>query len=210
MRDPKRTGFRILFHACALFPLIWLLWDLAQGNLTADPIRAIQLRTGRYTLTILVLSLACTPLYRFLGIRPALQLRRPLGLYAFAYASLHFLNLIAIDYGFNITFLRQDLPDKRYILVGFAAYLILLALAITSTQGWQRRLGKGWKRLHRFVYAAALLAIVHFLWQVKADGRAPLIYGGVVVLLLAMRLLVLRRIASEHFGWLHGLPLDEN
>ncbi len=197
MRDLKATIVRVVVNGGALLPLLWLLWDLSQGHLTANPIREIQIRPGRYTLALLLLSLACTPVYRLLGLRQILDLRRPLGLYAFMYASLHFLNFLGVDYGFNFSLIREDLFEKRYAVVGFAAYLILLALAVTSTQGWRNRLGRNWKRVHRLVYAAAILGVVHFLWQVKADSRVPVIYGGVLVLLLALRLPWLRQVATR-------------
>ncbi|MBI2831864.1 MAG: sulfoxide reductase heme-binding subunit YedZ [Chloroflexi bacterium] len=188
MRCPKALTHRIVFHVAALLPLLWLLWDLSQNQLTANPIREIQLRTGRYALTLLALSLACTPAYRISGLRQFLDARRPLGLYAFAYASLHFLNFMAVDYRFDFSLIREDLLEKRYAVAGFATYLILLALAVTSTRGWRERLGKKWKRLHRLVYVAAILGVVHFLWQVKADATIPVIYAIAVVLLLAFRL----------------------
>lgn len=198
MRDPKTTALRVAVHAGSLVPLVWLLWDLSQGHLTANPVREIQLRTGRYALTLLVLSLACTPAYRLLGLRQLLDLRRPLGLYAFLYGSLHFLNFLAIDYRFNLAFIRDDLFEKRYAVVGFAAYLILLALAITSTQGWQKRLGRTWKPLHRLVYAAAILGVVHLLWSVKFTNSLPLVYGAILALLLALRLPWLRQANTRY------------
>jgi sulfoxide reductase heme-binding subunit YedZ len=119
-------------------------------------------------------------------------LRRPLGLYAFMYAGLHFLIFVGLDYGFDLDLIGQAILNQRYVLVGFAAGLLLLLLAITSTRGWQKRLGKNWKRLHRLAYLAAILAIVHFMWLVK-DIREPLRYGAVVALLLIVRIPVIRR-----------------
>lgn len=116
------------------------------------------------------------------------MLRRPLGLYGAAYAGLHFLNFVGLDYGFDLPLMWADIAGKRFVLVGFAAFLILLALAVTSSQGWRRRLGKNWRRLHRLIYAAGLLAALHFVWQAKLDLRVPLIYAGVIVLLLILRI----------------------
>lgn len=188
MRRCKLYWFPILVHVCAILPLAWLFWDFTKDQLTANPIREIQLRTGKSTLNLLVLTLACTPVYNMFGFRPALELRRVFGTYAFVYASLHLINFIGLDYGFNFPLLRVDIADKRFVIAGFTAFLILLALMVTSTGGWKRRLGKNWKRLHRLIYAAALLAILHFIWQTKADFRMPFIYGGVVVLLLFLRI----------------------
>jgi sulfoxide reductase heme-binding subunit YedZ len=121
-----------------------------------------------------------------------MRVRRALGLYAFMYAGLHFLTFVGLDYGFDFDLLGQGILDQRYVLVGFAAGLLLLPLAITSTQGWQKRLGKNWKRLHRLVYLSSILAIVHFMWLAK-DNREPLRYGVVVALLLIMRIPGIRK-----------------
>ena len=167
-----------------------------------NPIQEVTLRTGRYALILLILSLACTPLNTLLGFRWVLPLRKWLGLYAFMYASFHFLIFIGLDYGFDLELILEAIFEKRYALVGFTAFLILLPLAITSTKGWMKRLGKNWKRLHRWVYLASLLVIVHFVWLVKADIRRPLAYGAVVVLLLVLRTPWVRRKASKFRSWL--------
>ncbi len=188
------TALRVAVHVGALTPLAVLVWSLVSGNLTANPIEAIQLHTGKMAINLLLLSLACTPVYFVSGFKPVLLLRRPLGLYAFMYVSLHFINFIAIDYGFNFTLIREDaLLGKRFILAGLAALLLLLPLAITSTSGWRKRLGENWRRLHWLSYPAGILAVVHYIWQTKVDIRLPLIYGGVLLLLLAFRLPVIRR-----------------
>ena len=188
---------RLLTHLGSIVPLIVLIWDGLHNRLTVNPIQEISARTGKIALVLLVLSLACTPLNTLFGLRHLLRLRRPLGLYAFAYATLHLLNFTVVDYGLDPVLLREGILEKRYVLVGFAAFLLLLPLAITSTTALQRRLGKHWKRLHRLVYAAALLAVVHFVWLVKADVREPLLYGAIVVGLLALRLPPIRRMATR-------------
>jgi len=188
MRQLRVPVLGILVHVAALLPLAVLLWDLAHHQLTANPIQEIQLRTGKYTLVLLVLSLIITPLYSVSRLGQLPPLRRTLGLYSFMYASLHFLNFIGLDYGFNFALIWADIGNKRFILAGFPAFLILLTLAITSTQGWLRRLGKNWKRLHRLVYLAALLAVLHFLWQVKTDPRQPLVFAAIVISLLVIRI----------------------
>lgn len=188
MRQFRLPGLEIIVHVAALLPLALILWDLAQHQLTANPIQEIQLRTGRYALILLVLSLAITPLYTASRLEQLPPLRRTLGLYSFLYASLHFLNFAGVDYGFNLALIWADIGNKRFILAGFPAFLILLALAITSTRGWIRRLGKNWQPLHRLVYLAALLAVLHYFWQVKADIRPPLVYTAIVVFLLVVRI----------------------
>lgn len=197
MRRLSPNVLRAATHVGALLPLIVLIWDGLNNGLTVNPIQEISARTGKAALILLVLSLACTPLNTLLGFRQALTLRRPLGLYAFAYATLHMLNFALVDYGLDPVLLREAILEKRYVLVGFAAFLLLLPLAITSTKGFQRRLGKQWKQLHRLVYVAALLAIVHFVWLVKADVREPLIYGAIVAGLLALRIPLVRRLLTR-------------
>lgn len=177
-----------IVHVGALLPLAKIGWDFWFNQLTFNPIQELTFRTGWYALILLILSLACTPLNTVLGWRQALPLRKPLGLYAFMYALLHFLIFIGLDYGFDPQLIWEATFEKRYALVGFSAFVILSALALTSTRGWQRRLKKNWKRLHRLVYLASLLAIVHFVWLVKADIREPLSYGAVLLLLLSLRL----------------------
>lgn len=173
-------------HLAALTPLAVILFLAWQGRLTANPIQDITLRTGQTALVLLVLSLSITPLYTAFTLKELLPLRRRLGLYAFFYATLHFLTFVGLDYGFDAGLLKEAIFEKRYALVGFAAFLVLLPLAVTSTKGWMRRLGKRWKALHRWVYVAALLVIVHYVWLVKADIRLPLLYGAIVGILLAL------------------------
>ncbi len=199
MHKLRTHWLQLLTHIAALSPLAVLVWDFAQGQLTVNPIQEIQLRTGKYALVLLVLSLACTPVSTLVRFKQALLLRRPLGLYAFMYASLHFLNFVGLDYGFNFGLIREDIFEKRFALAGFAAFLCLLPLAITSTKGWRNRLGKNWQRLHWLVYLAAPLAVAHFAWQVKADLRAPLLYGAVVVLLLIIRIPGIREAVGRFY-----------
>lgn len=201
MRWFRASGIKILAHIGALLPLVILIWDFSQGQLTADPIREIQLRTGKAALVLLVVTLGCTPAYLILGFEQARQFRRLFGLYSMMYASLHFLNFIGLDYGFDLSLIREDIFEKRYAVAGFAAFLVLLALAVTSTGGWKKRLGKKWRRFHRLIYVAALLAVLHFLLQVKAGLREPLIYGAIVVILLVFRIPSVRVAVSKSGEW---------
>ena len=195
----KVPGLQILVHIGALVPLAWLAWQFSQDNLTANPIREIQLRTGRYALNLLVLTIACTPVYNIFGFKPARQWRRTLGLYAFMYAGLHLLNFIGLDYGFNFALIEEGIAAKPFALVGLAAFIILLPLAVTSTKGWVKRLGNNWPRLHRLVYLAGILAVIHFIWLTKSKAgiRLPLVYGAVIALLLIVRIPVIRRLISR-------------
>ena len=184
-------GFRVFKAALFVFaalPAALLIVDALQGNLTADPIEEITHRTGWWALTLLMATLAVTPLRRLTGWNALIRVRRMLGLFAFSYALLHLLTYVVLDLFFAFEILLEDVVKRPYITVGFTAFLILLALAVTSTRGWIRRLGPRWQRLHRLVYVAALLGVVHFYWQVKADTREPLIYAGVLLTLLVARL----------------------
>ncbi|MFC1964708.1 sulfite oxidase heme-binding subunit YedZ [Chloroflexota bacterium] len=201
--DRQITIIRIVIHIAALLPLATLIWDFTQGNLTANPIQEVQLRTGASAINLLMLSLACTPVNILTGFRPVLVLRRPLGIYAFFYALLHFINFIGIDYSFNLALINEDIFEKRYAIVGFASFILLLPLAITSIKRLRQRLGKNWQRLHWLVYLAASLAVIHYIWQTKVDIRLPIIYGGVLVILLAIRLPAVRNFAWRRFKWLN-------
>jgi len=193
MRLPSTRTQKIITHIGALTPLAILVWDYLHNDLTFNPIQEITFRTGRYALTLLILSLAVTPVASLTGLRKLLPLRRLLGLYAFFYAALHFLTFIGLDYGFDAVLLREAIFEKRYALVGFMAFVLLMSLAATSSRAMMKRLGKNWKRLHRLSYAAGMLVIIHFVWLVKADIRRPLLYGAVLVAFLLLRWPPLRR-----------------
>lgn len=197
MKKRKTSPLQILTHLGSWVPLAWLLWDLWQGNLGPEPIRAATLRTGKAALVLLVLSLACTPLNILVNYKPVLRLRRPLGLYSFMYASLHFAIFIGVDYFFDFSLIKEALFEKRYALVGLATGLILLALALTSTDASKRRLKANWKRLHRLAYVAGVLAVVHFIWLVKQGVTEPWIWALVVGFLLLIRLKSVKNWVSQ-------------
>ena len=197
MKFPRFNFLQWVVHIGAWIPLILMGIDFLQENLTINPIQEITSRTGKTSLVLLVLTLAATPANTVLGLRSALKVRRALGLYTFMYVLIHFFIFIGLDYGFNLVLLKEAIFEKRYALVGFSAGLIMLPLALTSTRGWMARLGKNWKRLHRFVYLAGILAIVHYVWLVKSDIRDPLAYGLAVLLLLIARLRIVRKALSS-------------
>ena len=214
----KFTPLQILVHLLAWSLAAWLARDAWTGNLTVNPIQAATQRTGKYALVLLVLSLACTPLNTLFGWRQALRVRRPLGLYAFLFAATHFAIFIWIDYGFSWEFIRLEIIDKRFILVGAGALTILSLLAATSFNWWKKRLGKRWKSLHRLVYLAAPLVVLHYAWarkgdifRLQGDILQPLAFGIVVTLLLLARLPALRRGAVKLRGELQRrLALEAN
>lgn len=158
------------------------------GDLTANPIEYITHQTGWWALAFLTISLTITPIRRLTGRNEVIRLRRMLGLYAFFYATLHLAVWIGLDNFFDGPAMVEDVLERPFVTIGMATYLILLALAVTSTTGWVRRLGRRWQQLHRLVYVAAAGAVVHFWWLVKADTREPQRWALAVVILLAFRL----------------------
>jgi len=197
----RRNWLRIAVHGGVWLSLAWLGLQYARGAFIVDPVREMTTYTGKAALVLLVLSLACTPIVTLTGWKRVGRVRRALGMYAFLYAAIHLAIFVGLDYGFDLKMLGEGIGDQRYVLVGFAAGLVLLALALTSTRGWQRRLGRAWKRLHRLAYLAGILAVVHFLWLVK-DPREPLRYAVLVALLLGLRIPAVRRAAIRLRHWL--------
>ena len=158
------------------------------GQLGVNPAETIQLATGRWALKFLLISLAITPIRRLTGWNIVIQYRRMLGLFTFFYAAAHFLSYWAFDLGFSFAAMIGDILKRPFIALGFAAFMLLLPLAVTSTKGWIRRLGKKWAQLHRVVYLAAVLAVIHFAWKVKVFTGDPVIYAVIVTILLGFRL----------------------
>jgi sulfoxide reductase heme-binding subunit YedZ len=181
----------------ALLPLALLVRDVASGALGADPIAVALNRLGLLALILLVASLAATPLKRVFGWTWPLRLRRMLGLLSFFYACLHFLAYAVLDQGLDLRAIAKDVVERPFITMGFAALVLLVPLAITSTHGMRRRIGAlRWARLHRLVYVIAPLAALHFYFRVKRDASEPLTYAAVIALLLLIRLLT--RKARKH------------
>jgi len=178
---------RVLAHALALTPMLWLAHDAFLGQLGADPVAELSQRSGDWTLRLLLLTLAVTPLRRFTGWRWPGNYRRMLGLHTFAYACLHFSVYLVLDLGGYWAQILDDIVKRPFITVGFLAWLGLLPLAATSNRAAMRRLGRRWGLLHRLVYPIAVLAVLHFIWLVKADLREPLIHAGVLAVLLLAR-----------------------
>lgn len=165
-----------------------------RDTLGANPIEKITHETGEWTLRLLLATLAVTPLRQWLGWRALAPYRRTLGLLCFTYASLHLATYVVLDLFFAWEIVADDLRERPYILAGFTGFLCLLPLAITSTRGWIRRLGRRWTQLHRLIYVAGVAGVVHFLWLVKADLLEPAIYASILcALLLARALWTLRR-----------------
>lgn len=179
---------KTVVHGLALLPFAWLAWRVWNDDLGADPVQAITHCTGDWTLRFLLAALAVTPLRRVTGWTVLARFRRLVGLYAFFYACLHFATYLVLDLGGYWPQVLEDIVKRPYMMVGFAAWLLLLCLALTSTQASVRWLGRRWAQLHKVVYAAGVLGVLHYLWLVKADLREPLLYAALLALLLAARI----------------------
>jgi len=181
--------------------LAFILWEYSSGSSVVNPTNDVQLKTGRWALVFLLATLAPTPLFRLTGWGPVLALRRAFGLVTFAYVLVHFLNFVWIDYGFNFTWLRQDLLDKRYAIAGFAAFLLLVPAFVATFPGARRRLGLKWSRVRWLVYAAAVVAMVHLIWTIKVAGLGRgLTYAVFLAVLLAVRLPWVNRLTLRRKG----------
>ena len=176
----------LVFVAC-LIPLGYIGWAFSMDQLGANPIEEVIHQTGDWTLRFLLITLSLTPLRSLTGSGKWLQFRRMIGLYAFFYATLHLLSYVVLDQFFDWPEILKDIIKHPYITVGFLAWLLMIPLAVTSTKGMMKRLGRRWKQLHRLVYVIAILGIIHFTWLVKADYQEPLIYGLILSLLLGLR-----------------------
>lgn len=200
----RYTPLQILIHLGAWFPIARLVFEAFTGGLTANPIQHIEQRTGRAAITLLMLSLAATPLNSLFGWSEMIKRRRALGLYAFMYAVIHVVVFADLDYGLAWSLIVQTVFEKPYILAGAAAFLLLIPLAATSFDVWKVRLRKNWKRLHRLVYLIAPLVVLHYAWGKKGtlfalqgDIFLPLIYGLIFLLLMILRIPAVRRFLAS-------------
>ena len=196
----RYTPLQIAVHAYAWSELVVLIYKFFTHDLTANPIQYLEQRTGRHAITLLVLSIACTPLNTLFRWSQLLKRRRALGLYAFMYATIHVLIFVNLDYGLAWSLIVQTIFQKPYIVVGLTGFLLLIPLAWTSFDIWKKRLGKGWKRLHQLIYFIMPLVLLHYAWSKKGDVFRlsgdivrPLIYTLIAAILLLMRVPPIRR-----------------
>jgi len=169
-------------------PFVLLSWGLLRGDLGINPVETLQHTTGDWTLRFLIFTLAITPLRKTFKLPELIRYRRMLGLFAFFYVVLHFLTYLGPDQSFNFSGMWDDVAKRKFVTVGFAAFVLLIPLAATSTAGMIRRLGgKRWQALHRLIYICAILGVIHYYWLVKSDVRKPLFYGALVGILLLWR-----------------------
>ena len=187
-----RTAKVLLFVLC-LIPLALMIVDGLYNRLGTNPIEEITHRTGDWTLRFLLITLTVTPARRLLGRPELLRLRRMLGLFAFFYASLHFVTYFWLDQFFDFAEIAKDVIKRPFITIGFAAFILLIPLAVTSTNRMMRRLGRRWQQLHRLVYVIAIAGVLHYWWLVKADVRTPAIYASLLAVLLGYRVWVARK-----------------
>jgi len=174
--------------AIGCLPAVALAVAAALGELGAEPIETITHTTGEWGLRCLLASLAVTPLRRLTGFAALAPCRRPLGLLAFGYASAHLATWLGLEHFLDWAAIFEDIFERPYVTAGMAAFLCMLPLAVTSTRGWQRRLGRRWVRLHRLAYVAGVAAVLHYLWLVKADLAPPLVHAAILAMLLGARL----------------------
>jgi len=200
MRLPRLKPIQWAVHIGAWIPLAVLVYDFFNHHLTVNPIQAAEIRTGDTAIVLLIMSLACTPLNMLFRIPDLIKLRKPLGLYAYLYASIHLLIFLGLDYGFDPQMILQTVVEKPFVIVGLIGFVLLSALAVTSFRWWMAKMGKSWKRLHQLVYGINLLIVLHFGWSAKGDffrlhGDVfrPFLAGVVVLLLLSLRIPAVRK-----------------
>ena len=172
----------------SLVPLVGLIFIVLTGRTSPNPAEDILLTTGIWTLRFLLLTLAITPIRRLMGWNEVIKYRRMFGLFAFFYACTHLLSYIAFDRFFAFDEVAADIAKRPFITAGMAAFVLMVPLAITSTKGWIRRLGKRWQMLHRLIYVSAIAGCLHFIWKVKVVIGEPIYYAAVLAALLAFRL----------------------
>lgn len=179
---------KVVLWLGALAPAAWMVAAIFRGWLGANPIEKLTHVTGMTTLVLLLVTLSVTPVRRITGWNPVIRLRRPLGLFAFFYALTHFVIWFVFYNVVNFGYMMDDVAKRPFITVGFAAFLTLIPMAITSTKGWIRRLGKRWNTIHKGIYVAGALGVIHFYWLVKADKRLPVLLGVCLLVLLVLRI----------------------
>ena len=182
------TLARTAVFALCLVPAGWLTYALFYGDLGVNPAETLQLQTGIWALRLLVVTLAITPLRRITGWNRLIQYRRMLGLFAFFYACLHLASYVVLDRYFDLSGIWDDVVERPFITAGMVAFVTMVPLAVTSTRGWIRRLGRRWQLLHRLVYLSAIAAAVHYLWKVKVVIGSPVYYAAIIAGLLLFRL----------------------
>ena len=200
MKKFPYTPLQIAVHLYAWSGLVLLLFDYFTSNLSPNPIQDLEQRTGRHAITLLVLSLLCTPINTIFKWSEPLKRRRALGVYAFLYATIHMIIFVDLDFGLAWSSVIKEVVEKPRLIVGVIAFILLIPLALTSFDIWKKRLGKNWKRLHQLVYLIAPLVFLHYIWSKKGDllslqGEVlkPMIYGLIIGIFLIFRIPPIRK-----------------
>lgn len=189
-----------LAHLLCLAPFGLLLWAAFDAGLGANPVERLTHETGQWTLRLLLITLALSPLRQWSGSAAWLRFRRMTGLYAYFYSCCHFAIWFIADHSLDVADMFDDIVKRPYITLGFSAFVLLLPLALTSNRAMQRRLGRNWRKLHQLVYAILLLGVLHFMWQVRADYLEAAIYAIIAVVLLLHRVGPLKRLSLRSFS----------
>jgi sulfoxide reductase heme-binding subunit YedZ len=176
--------------------LSWIAAKYVRHKLGVNPIRELEIETGLWTLRMLAITLSVTPVRRITGWNGIAKYRRMLGLFTFFYASVHLSMWAGVDWFFAWADMGEEILKHKYILIGMTTWLVMLPLALTSTRGWVKRLGRNWVKLHRLIYVAAVTGTIHYLWAVKKDTFFPLVYFGIFAALLLYRLIAVQRRSS--------------
>ena len=217
MKKIPYTPLQIAVHLYAWSGIIFLIFDFLAGRLSANPIQDLERRTGRHAITLLVLTLMCTPINTIFKWSEPLKRRRALGLYTFLYVTIHVIIFADLDYGLAWSRLYQEVIEKPRLIVGFMAFLIFIPLAITSFDIWKKRLGKNWKRLHQLIYLIGPLAFLHYVWSKKGDVLSlqgevvkPLMYGLVIAIFLIFRIPPIRKALASFSTRMRALLPGKN
>ena len=186
-RQINQGYLKVLIFTLSLMPIFFIIYQIITNQLGPEPIKDITHHTGKWTLYFIVITLAMTPLKKITKMNIWINYRRMFGLFIFFYASVHLMTYVGLDYRFDLTSIGDDIIKKKYIFIGFSAWLLLIPLAVTSNKRMMKILKDKWKKLHKLIYLISLFGVIHYLWLVKRDLTEPLIFLVVILILLAFR-----------------------
>ena len=186
-RQINQGYLKVLIFTLSLMPIFFIIYQIITNQLGPEPIKDITHHTGKWTLYFIVITLAMTPLKKITNMNIWINYRRMFGLFIFFYASVHLMTYVGLDYRFDLTSIGDDIIKKKYIFIGFSAWLLLIPLAVTSNKRMIKILKDKWKKLHKLIYLISLFGVIHYLWLVKRDLTEPLIFLVVILILLAFR-----------------------
>ena len=186
-RQINQGYLKVLIFTLSLMPIFFIIYQIITNQLGPEPIKDITHHTGKWTLYFIVITLAMTPLKKITNMNIWINYRRMFGLFIFFYASVHLMTYVGLDYRFDLTSIGDDIIKKKYIFIGFSAWLLLIPLAVTSNKRMMKILKDKWKKLHKLIYLISLFGVIHYLWLVKRDLTEPLIFLVVILILLAFR-----------------------